>query len=124
VTFWEHLFRLLFRRPMAAFAALYWYLTRRKVRARNRVRVASADLDYPYAMWIRKHERNDERVDEFQAAIESWARKPRIAVLLHSSGSPTQSELAGARERRISRSNVRSPTLAPLIENSRQRGGS
>jgi len=93
VTFWEHLFRLLFRRPMAAFAALYWYLTRRKVRARNRVRVASADLDYPYAMWIRKHERNDERVDEFQAAIESWARKPRIAVLLHSSGSPTQSEL-------------------------------
>ena len=93
MTFWEHLFRLLPHKPVPALAALYWHLTGRKLRARNRLRVASADLDFPYTVWIEQRERTVERVDEFREAMAKWARKPSFAVLLHSSGSYTPDRL-------------------------------
>lgn len=80
--FWEHFLRLLPYRPKQALAALYWYITRRKVRARNRLNVASIDLPFAYRMWIRTVERKS-----LQAAapsrIKDWQQLPRFVVLLY-----------------------------------------
>lgn len=92
MTFWEHFIRLLPRRPRAALAALYWHVTKRKVRARNRLRVASADLNFAYDMWIRKHDRIALRRSNVESAIAVWDRKPRFVVLLTPSQSCTPEE--------------------------------
>ena len=84
--FWHYFLRLLPRKPVPALAALYWYLTRRRVRALNRVRVASADLPFAYTLWIRKKERTAERAEEFRAAIGEWIWRPRFSILLHAAG--------------------------------------
>jgi GT2 family glycosyltransferase len=93
VTFWDYFLRLLPRRPVPALAALYWYLTKRKVRARNRLRTASADLHFAYALWIRKKERIAERAQEFRAAIEKWTGLPRFSVILYAKGAYTGEQL-------------------------------
>ena len=93
MTFWEHFLRLLPRKPLPAVTALYWHLTRRRVRAQNRLRIASADLDFPYEVWIAQHERNSELAGDFRRAIGRWTQKPRFAVLLHSPGPYTPDQL-------------------------------
>jgi O-antigen biosynthesis protein len=86
VTFWEHFVRLLPRKPKPALAALYWHVTRRKVRARNRLRVASADLPFAYALWIATTESNASVARDLSAIAKHWTWRPRFSILLHASG--------------------------------------
>lgn len=83
MTFWEHFLRLLIRKPKPALAALYWHLTRRKVRARNRLRVASVNLPFAYAVWIGNNEDSCQLVRTSNQTIDGWDWRPRFAVLLH-----------------------------------------
>ena len=83
MTFWELFFRVLLHKPAQALAAAYWHLTRRRVRARNRLRVACADLPFAYEVWIRNTERTAEVAREAGKSVEGWAWRPRLAVLLH-----------------------------------------
>lgn len=93
MTFWEHFFRLLPRKPAPALGALYWHLTRRKVRAGNRLRAASADLPFAYAEWISRVERNTELAPGFREAIDQWAWRPRFSILLHAPAPYTHVQL-------------------------------
>lgn len=83
MTFWELFFRVLPHKPTQASAAAYWHLTRRRVRARNRLRVASGDLPFAYAVWIANNESPHELADSAHKIIESWNWHPRFAVMLH-----------------------------------------
>lgn len=94
VTFWEHFLRLLPRRPKPALAALYWYLTRRRVRARNRLRVASADLPFVYAAWIKANESDEELQARCRAVLEDSGWHPRFCIMLHSQGGFRGEQLA------------------------------
>ena len=85
MTFWEHFFRLLVRRPAPALAALYWHLTRRKVRARNRLRVASADLPFAYMLWIAANEK-PLVPGSHDSAGKEWNWRPRFAIILYAAG--------------------------------------
>jgi GT2 family glycosyltransferase len=84
VNFWEHFLRLLPSRPKPALAALYWHLTRRRVRASNRLRVASADLPFAYEVWIGLNERTVELANDWRAAMAQWNWNPRFSIFLHS----------------------------------------
>jgi GT2 family glycosyltransferase len=77
-------------KPITALAAAYWQLTRRRVRARNRLRVASADLPFAYSVWIGNNERPD---DNLEHAFKLWTWHPRFVVMLHSSGDPSGEEM-------------------------------
>jgi GT2 family glycosyltransferase len=83
VTFWEHFLRLLPHRPVPALAALYWHLTRRKVRARNRLRVASADLTFAYEMWMKRNENASATAQEVLQSINTWRSVPSFSIVLH-----------------------------------------
>ena len=56
MTFWELFVRLLPWRPWPALAALYWHLTRRRVRARTRLLAAIAPLPFAYDVWMARVE--------------------------------------------------------------------
>jgi O-antigen biosynthesis protein len=93
LTFWERFFCLLPQKPLPALGALYWHLTRRRVRARNRLRVASAGLPFPYALWINRAERNSELAPQFRVAINQWAWRPRFSIVLYASEAFTTEQL-------------------------------
>ena len=57
MAFLELFVRLLPWRPWPALAALYWHLTRRRVRARNRLLAAIAPLPIAYDVWRARVER-------------------------------------------------------------------
>ena len=82
ITFWEHFCRLLVRRPLPALEALYWHLTKRKVRARNRLLAATGDLAFAYKLWMKQTERNPALELQFRAAMLDWPFRPRFSVLL------------------------------------------
>jgi GT2 family glycosyltransferase len=81
VTFWQHFFRVLCHKPLPALGAMYWQVTRRRVRARNRLRVASADLPFAYDAWITTNEPKQPLSSD---AIDSLRWKPKFAVVVHS----------------------------------------
>ena len=93
MTFWEHFLRLLPKRPVPALAALYWYLTRRRVRARNRLRAASADLPFTYRVWIETNEKDVQRRKDFAAEIDRWTHRPRFSILLYGPKNHSNEEL-------------------------------
>jgi O-antigen biosynthesis protein len=95
VTFWELFIRLLPWRPWPALTALYWHLTRRRVRARNRLLAAIAPLPFAYDVWMARIERESESEAELLEAFSSWRSRPKFSVILHGSENP------GARERSI-----------------------
>ena len=90
VTFWELFFRVLPYRPIQALAAAYWHVTRRRVRARNGLKVACADLPFTYDIWISRFERNSNLHADDRMVNGSWPFTPRFSVLIHGaeSGSP------------------------------------
>jgi GT2 family glycosyltransferase len=92
MTFWEHFLRLLPKRPLPALAALYWHLTRRRVRARNRLRAASADLPFTYLVWIATKEEEAGERGQFLAEIELWSYRPRFSVLLYGQDDPSSTD--------------------------------
>lgn len=93
MTFWEHFLRLLPRRPTPALAALYWQTTRRKVRARNRLRIASADLPFAYAVWIAGAERAAADPAQRRKSVAQWAQLPRFSIILHGADAASEAEL-------------------------------
>ena len=84
MNFWEHFFRLLPRKPLPAIGALYWRITRRKVRASNLLRLASADLPFVYAAWIRSNEKRQDISDLHATLLETSEWLPSFCVVLHS----------------------------------------
>ena len=95
MTFWELFIRLLPWRPWPALAALYWHLTRRRVRARNRLLAAIAPLPFAYDVWMARVEREREAETELQESLNSWPSHASFSVILHGSND------LGARERSV-----------------------
>lgn len=83
MTFWQIFFRVLPKRPLKALGALYWHVTRRRVRARNRLLVASASLPFVYDLWISTIEETPKVAAEAPRMIETWARQPSFGILLY-----------------------------------------
>lgn len=54
--FWQALCGMALRRPALAAEALYWHLSGRKVRARNRLHMAERQRPDAYDLWIRRRE--------------------------------------------------------------------
>jgi len=90
VTFWQHFLRLLPHRPFRALDALYCHITRRRLRARIRLRVASADLPFAYEIWRNQNDKNSPSDREAADAIDSWGSTPSFSVILHDSGKSTE----------------------------------
>lgn len=97
MTFWEHFLRLLPHKPAQALGALYWHVTRRRVRARNRLRSASVDLPFAYDVWIDKVEQISILEPQFRAAVRGWSAQPRFSIILIASPSTSQAELERSR---------------------------
>jgi O-antigen biosynthesis protein len=83
MTFWELFLRVLPRRPVPALAALYWHVTRRRVRGGNRLRAASADLPFTYSLWINRKEAKAASAHDLRIEIEHWSTRPSFSILLH-----------------------------------------
>ncbi len=94
MTFWEQFLRLLPWRPSQALAALYWQVTRRKVRARNRVREGVQELPFAYDLWISTVERNTALAGNVEAVMNNWAWRPTFLIILHSSSDYTTEQLS------------------------------
>lgn len=93
MTFWEHFLRLLPHKPKQALAALYWHLTRRRVRARNRLRAASVGLPFAYDLWLDRVELKPVSVDEVAATVGEWEWRPSFSVLLYADGEYSPEDL-------------------------------
>ncbi|HEY0008430.1 MAG TPA: glycosyltransferase family A protein, partial [Tepidisphaeraceae bacterium] len=83
VTFWHAFFRTLRWRPKQALAGLYWHLTRRKVRARNRLRLGAAEAPYAYDHWIETVEEQALLTAQAGNVVETWNNRPKFSILLH-----------------------------------------
>lgn len=83
MTFWQAFFRTLRWRPKQAFAGLYWHLTRRKVRARNRLRVGAAQAPFAYDHWIETVEEASLSPSDADALVANWKERPKFSILLH-----------------------------------------
>jgi O-antigen biosynthesis protein len=68
-------------------------VTRRRVRAFNRLRAGSANLPFAYRFWIRTIERNPQRAAEFDAIVGGWSWHPRFAVLLYDKTTSTKEQM-------------------------------
>ena len=93
MTFWQHFLRLLPLRPGPALAALYWHLTRRRVRARNRLRVASANLSFAYQLWIDQYEASESDREDQELTFSRWPARPTFGIFLHSASDVSNHEL-------------------------------
>ncbi|MEO7787303.1 MAG: glycosyltransferase family 2 protein [Sphingomicrobium sp.] len=82
MNFWQAFGRALPRRPVAALAALYWHVTRRRVRARNRLRLTAAQSPNAYQYWIEQVEDLTTLRALSGATIARWKHKPRFSLLL------------------------------------------
>ena len=78
--FYWALLRVASRSPRLAAEALYWQITGKKKRARNRLRLSYAQTPSAYRAWIRSRERAA-APDAREAA--QWAYRPRLSVLVY-----------------------------------------
>jgi GT2 family glycosyltransferase len=78
--------------------ALYWHLTRRRVRARNRLRIASIGLPFVYTRWIEANECSEKMTALLQAVTDKSKWQPRFSILLHSPGNYTTQQLARSKK--------------------------
>ena len=69
-------------RPLRALAALYWYVTGRKMRARNRLRIAASQTFLAYRQWIWQVERLSHVAATAQETADTWQYKPSFSVIL------------------------------------------
>ena len=89
MNFYSALLRTLPRNPARAGEALYWHITGKRVRARNRLRAVLSESRHAYRDWILWRENLDETVARAPAIIDSWAKRPRLSVVLyHPPGEP------------------------------------
>ena len=97
MTFLSSFLRSLIRRPRLAMTALYWYVTGKKVRARNRLRMGAANSPHAYQEWIASVERRGNAVAQMRTVMANWSSRPRISVLTYQA----PCERADAFERRL-----------------------
>lgn len=93
MSFWSAFLIVLRWRPVDAAAALYWQLTRRKVRARHRLRSAAAKLPSAYLAWIRTIEQVEGLRTTVSEAVHSWRYQPLFSLILRTPGSSNNHEL-------------------------------
>jgi O-antigen biosynthesis protein len=86
MNFWQIFVRVLPWRPIPALASLWWQLTGKRVRARNRLRVAGAPLPFAYKLWMR----NIEGLAGGRGATvsQTWNCRPSFDVIVR----PRQSD--------------------------------
>jgi GT2 family glycosyltransferase len=103
--FWRKAVPLLRHRPLSALRAIYWHLTRRRIRAGNIVRDASRGLPLAYHHWLIGQE---EEVARVAGAIgPDAADLPTITVIIH------YSDDCPSALRRLSRQSVEKQRLRP-----------
>lgn len=83
MNFWYGFVRLVLYRPLPALAALFWHVTRRRVRASNRLRVASAGLPFAYELRMKWLEQVPNLAAQLQRPWTKWALQPRFSILLY-----------------------------------------
>ena len=93
MNFWAAFFRTLQWRPKQAFAGLYWHVTGRKVRARNRLRLGVAQAPFAYDFWISSVERQADITAGAAGRIGTWSFRPKFSILIHCSSDNSQQEL-------------------------------
>jgi len=69
-------------RPLRAMEALYWYITGRKVRARNRLRIAKSQTFLAYRFWIKHVECLPDLAARVSTIVSSWQYRPRFSVIV------------------------------------------
>lgn len=89
MNFWQIFFRVLPYRPLAAMGALWWHVVGRRLRARNRLRAAGADLPFAYNLWMRNVE-SVQRDGDAAICPKTWTWKPKFAVIVDARGSDVE----------------------------------
>lgn len=87
-------------RPNRAVDALYWYVTGRKVRARNRLRIATAASPSAYPRWIDLVENMKALTPIAAATAAEWAYLPKFSIIIFAEGSESalDATIASARK--------------------------
>jgi hypothetical protein len=80
--FYPALLRTAFSKPSLAAEALYWHVTGKKKRARNRLRAHAEQSPGAYRLWI-KHKKACAKRWSRPCDIAAWPHRPRISVLLY-----------------------------------------
>jgi GT2 family glycosyltransferase len=68
-------------------------MTRRRVRARNRLREGTQKLPFAYDLWISTVERNSDLADNAEAIMHGWLWRPTLAIILHGTSNCTKEQL-------------------------------
>lgn len=79
MNFYTAFWSVLRSQPSRALSALYWHVTGRKVRARNRLRIGMSQGPDAYQLWIETVEGG---APGAPAAAQAWAYRPLISVLI------------------------------------------
>lgn len=74
--------RVLASQPVRALGALYWHVTGRKVRARNRLRIGLSQGANAYRFWVQEVEDNGAVVAAAEAVMARWTTTPLFSVLV------------------------------------------
>lgn len=82
ISFSQEFRRVLPWRPGLALAALYWHLTRRRVRARNWLRRGLADAPFAYHVWGEGLERAQPDAAEVARITARWPAVPTVCVAI------------------------------------------
>lgn len=83
-------------RPRQAFEALYWYATRRRVRARNCLRRGFAATPHAYRYWIRHFEKADRSAAAVEQRCRAISYAPRFSIALYIEASLDPAQAAAA----------------------------
>lgn len=87
--FWK----AIWSRPIEAFGALYWHLTGRKVRARNRLRLCLAQGPQAYSDWIDTIEQQQRVVAQAAATMATWRARPHFSIVYHLTADQNASQI-------------------------------
>lgn len=126
VNFYKILFYTALRRPKLAAEALYWRLTGKKARARNRLRACLEQGPNAYRDWIALVERRPEMLPKAAQDWPEWPMRPRISVLVyHAPGESTadverriaalEAQTYGEWEMVLAQSREAMPTRTPVV---------
>jgi len=69
-------------RPVEALAAIYWHVTGRKLRARNRLRISPEQGPEAYPRWIARIERRSDILAGAEQAMAGWLQKPLFSIVI------------------------------------------
>lgn len=79
--FWRKSLPLVRHRPFSTLRAIFWHLTRRKMRAANIIRDASRGLPLAYRQWLLAQE--EEAIALAARTASEASRRPTLTVVIH-----------------------------------------